>query len=197
MTLARGDGLPVDQIIVGALPAWLTDETAPGARAIAEVAVRRELFEGHPLGFIEPPDRDRPLDPWPYVQAAAGAHAGDIALVLRAADFGPDDAVGAARSARAAALVSAEVARATVPGPLRGIALDHARGMVAAAVETLDRMADQGWRHGRGGSARLAVTPAARGRHRADRELRPVRDAPRAPRLTREPRSTRRRRSRS
>ncbi len=146
VTLARGDGLPVDQIIVGALPAWLTDETAPGARAIAEVSVRRELFEGHPLGFIEPPTGTDRSILWPYVQAAAGAHAGDIALVLRAADFGPDDAAGAARSARAAALVSAEVARATVPGPLRGIALDHARGMIAAAAETLDRLADQGWR---------------------------------------------------
>ena len=47
----------------GALPPWLTDETAPGARAIAEVAVRRALFPAHPLGFVEPPDRDRPLDP--------------------------------------------------------------------------------------------------------------------------------------
>jgi hypothetical protein len=146
VTLARGDGLAADQIIIGALPAWLTDETAPGARAIAEVSVRRALFNGHPLGFIEPPTGTDRSILWPYVQAAAGAHAGDIALVLRAADFGPDDALQAARSARAAALVSAEVARATDPGALRGIALDHARGMITVAVETLDRLADQGWR---------------------------------------------------
>jgi hypothetical protein len=42
--------------------------------------------------------------------------------------------------------VSAEVAQATVPGALRGVALDHARGMVAAALETLERLGDQGWR---------------------------------------------------
>ena len=36
----------------------------PGARAIAEVAVRRALFAGHPLGFVEPPtgtDRSTPV----------------------------------------------------------------------------------------------------------------------------------------
>ena len=96
VALARGDGMPPDQIIVGALPAWLTDEPAPGARAIAEVAVRRALFPGHPLGFVEPPTGTDRSILWPYVQAAAGGHAGDIALVLRALDYGPDDAVAAA-----------------------------------------------------------------------------------------------------
>lgn len=146
VTLARGDGLPADQVIVGALPPWLTDEPSPGARAIAEVVVRRALFPGHPLGFVEPPAATERSVLWPYVAAAAAVHAGDVALVLRAADFGPDDALGAARSARAASLVSADVALATRPGPLSGIALEHARGMVAAALATLDRLADQGWR---------------------------------------------------
>ena len=48
VTLARGDGLAAEQIVVGALPPWLTEEPAAGARAIAEVAVRRALFGGHP-----------------------------------------------------------------------------------------------------------------------------------------------------
>ncbi len=146
VTLARGDGLPTDQVIVGALPPWLTDEPSPAARAIAEVSVRLALFPGHPLGFVEPPTATQRSILWPYVQAAAAAHAGDVAIVLRAAAFGPDDAAGAARGARAAALVSAEVGSATALGPLQGVALDHARGMISAALATLERLADEGWR---------------------------------------------------
>ncbi len=146
VTLARGDGLSPDQIVIGALPAWLTDEPAPAARAIAEVAVRRALFPGHPLGFVEPPTGTGRSVLWPYVQAAAAVHAGDVALVLRSADFAPDDAIAAARSARAASLVSADVAAATVPGTLTGIALEHARGMVESALVTLDGLAEFGWR---------------------------------------------------
>ena len=146
VTLARGDGMPSDQIIVGALPPWLTDEPAAGARAIAEVSVRRALFPDHPLGFVEPPTGTDRSILWPYVQAAAAVHGGDIAVVLRALDYAPDDAVAAARAARAASLVAVDVAGATVPGALTGIARDHARGMVEAAVMTLDRLGDHGWR---------------------------------------------------
>jgi len=146
VTLARGDRLPADQIIVGALPSWLTEEPSPGARAVAEVMVRRALFAGHPLAFVEPPTATDRSVLWPYVQAAAAAHAGDIGLVLRAVALGPDDSKAAARSARAASLVAADVALAVDPGPLRGVALDHARGMVSVALETLERLADQGWR---------------------------------------------------
>ena len=146
VTLAIGDGLTPDAVIVGALPAWLTDEPSPAARAIAEVAVRRALFPRHPLGFVEPPTTTERSVLWPYVEAAAAVHGGDIALVLRAADLGPDDAARAARIARAASQVSADVALATEPGALTGVALDHARGMIAAALETLDRLADDGWR---------------------------------------------------
>lgn len=146
VTLARSEGLPADQIIVGALPAWLTDEPAPAARAIAEVMVRRALFPGHPLGFVEPPTEPYRSVLWPYVQAAASVYAGDIALVLRATSLRVDDAAGAARAARAASLVASDVATATEPGALTGVALDHARGMVAAALATLDGLAEHGWR---------------------------------------------------
>ncbi len=146
VTLARGDGMTPDQIIVGALPPWLTDEAAPGARAIAEVAVRRALFPEHPLGFVEPPTGTDRSILWPYVQAAAAVHGGDIALILRALDYAPDDPVPAARAARAASRVSVDVAGSTIPGALTGIASDHARGMVEAALETLDRLGDRGWR---------------------------------------------------
>ena len=146
VTLARGDGLPADQIVVGALTPWLTDEPSPGARAIAEVAVRRALFAGHPLGFVEPPIGTGRSVLWPYIQAAAAVHGGDIALVLRSGDRGPDDVSAAARSARAARQISAEVAAAAAPGALSGFALDHARGMIESALRTLDGLAEHGWR---------------------------------------------------
>jgi hypothetical protein len=146
VTLARGDGLAADAIVVGALTPWLTDEPSPGARAIAEVAVRRAIFHGHPLGFVEPSSTSGRAALWPFVEAAAAAHAGNVALVLRSAEGGTDEALAAVRAARAASLVSADVAGATHPGPLAGVALDHARGMIAAASETLERLADEGWR---------------------------------------------------
>ena len=144
--LARGDGLPSDQVIVDALPPWVVEEPAAGARAIAEVAVRRAVFGGHPLGFVEPTSRSERSAAWPFVQAAATVHAGDVALVLRTADVRPDAAVPWVKTARAAARVAADVAAASAPGALTGTALDHARGMVASALVTLDRLADEGWR---------------------------------------------------
>jgi hypothetical protein len=146
VAMARTDGLAPDQIIAGALPPWLTDEPAAGARAIAEVAVRRALYPGHPLGFVEPPGGPDRAGLWQYVQAAAAVHAGETALVLRAAEGSPDAVAGSTRSARSAANVAADVAAATEPGPLRGVALEHAKGMVVAALATLDRLADHGWR---------------------------------------------------
>jgi hypothetical protein len=162
--LARDDGLAADQIVIDALPAWIVEEPAPGARAIAEVAVRRALFVEHPFGFVEPASRTDRSAPWPSIQAAAATHAGDIALVLRNSDARPDDAAAWTRSARAAARVSADAAGATVPGSLRGVASEHARGMVAAALLTLDRLADQGWRT-------VAGDPAAAMRARTGRDV--------------------------
>ena len=146
VSLARSDGLRDDQIIVAALPPWLIEEPTPGALAIAEVAVRRTLFPGHPFAFLEPPTGGGRSVLWPYVQAAAAVRAGDIALVLRASSFGADDAAGAAEGARASAIVASDAAAGTTSGPLTGPALAHARGMVAAAIATLDRLGDQGWR---------------------------------------------------
>ncbi|HEY0442823.1 MAG TPA: lysine 5,6-aminomutase subunit alpha, partial [Candidatus Limnocylindrales bacterium] len=48
VALARGDRIPAEQIIVGAVPPWLLDESAPAARAAAEVALRRALLPDHP-----------------------------------------------------------------------------------------------------------------------------------------------------
>ena len=91
----------------------------------------------------------------------------------------------AARAARAASLVSVDVAGSTVPGALTGIARDHARGMVEAALETLDRLGDRGWRTVAGDPpGRVRGTRGARRRDRTDRILRPVRIDARPARLT-------------
>jgi hypothetical protein len=146
VTLARGDGLPPDQIVVGALPPWVTDEPGPAARAIAEVAVRRALFPGHPFAFVEPPAGQSGSALWPFVQAAAAVHAGDLAFVMRQFEPWHDDDQEAVVAFRAASSVAADVAIAVPPGPLAGPALEHARAMVAAAASTLDQLADRGWR---------------------------------------------------
>jgi hypothetical protein len=66
--------------------------------------------------------------------------------VLRTIDLRNTDATAWTRTAQAAIRVSSDVAGATTAGPLQGVALDHARGMVATALETIERLADGGWR---------------------------------------------------
>jgi hypothetical protein len=145
VALARSDGLPADQIVVGALPPWVADEAAPAARALAEVAVRRAVFEGHPFAFVEPPSGQAGSPRWPFVHAAAAVRAGDVAFVLR--QYEPmDDGIGDAHGLRIGSTVAAEVAAATEPGALSGLAQEHARSMVAAALTTMERLANRGWR---------------------------------------------------
>jgi hypothetical protein len=146
VTLARTDGLPADQIIIGALPPWLTDEPSSAARAMAEVAVRRALFPDHPIAFVEPPGGVERSVLWSFVQGAAAVHAGDTALVLRSSGRRRDDVASTVALARAAATVAADVTAATTHGELTGTALDHARGMIEAATATLDRLSNDGWR---------------------------------------------------
>ena len=146
VALARGDGLPPDQIVLGALPSWVADEAVPAARAIAEAAVRRALFPGHPFAFVEPSAGEARSALWPFVQAAAAVHAGDVAFVMRQFDPWDDEDDQAVRALRAASSVAADVALAAPPGPLAGPALEHARSMVTAASATLEQLANRGWR---------------------------------------------------
>jgi hypothetical protein len=175
--LARGDGLTSDQVIVDSLPPWLVEESGAAARAIAEVAVRRALFPSHPFAFIESSSRSDHSASWPFVASAAAAHAGDVALVLRSADTRRGPGPGWVRSARAAMQVSNDVARATVRGPLQALALDHARDMVATALDTLDRLADGGWRT-------VAGDPHAMARSRRGRDMVAERTEPFDPLVT-------------
>jgi D-Lysine 5,6-aminomutase TIM-barrel domain of alpha subunit len=145
VALARAAGVPSAQIVAGALPAWVTGEASPAARSIAEVVVRRALLPDLALGITEPsgPDADDPASArWLHIVSAVLAHTGATAVVLRRASREPRRvAIGS----RAAISVAAEVAAATLPTELDGIALRHARGMLAAAESTLEALSDRGW----------------------------------------------------
>jgi hypothetical protein len=108
--------------------------------------VRRALFPELALGITEPSGPNA-ADPsasarWPHILATTLVHAGDTALVLRR---GSRDPRTLALGTRAAIAVAAEVAAATSPGPLDGISLEHAHGMLTAAVDTLERLSERGW----------------------------------------------------
>jgi hypothetical protein len=146
VALARADGLATERVVVGAYPAWLAEEPAAAARVLAEVVVRRALFAGHPLRFDEPDDGDSDgpvATSWPFLASAGLAFTGEAAIVMRRAAAGGRHAAAQARSAAA---VARDLAAVAPPAPLAGLAADHARAMVTAALDVLDRLADRGWR---------------------------------------------------
>ncbi len=168
VALARADGIAADRIVVGAYPSWLAEEAAATARVMAEVVVRRHAFPDQMMRFDEPPGRQsesRAAAAWPYVMAAALARAGKTSVVMRRAHADPGRA---ASEGRAAAVTAAELAEVSTVGPLLGSAEAHASAMVAAAMSTLERLADLGWRavvgepprrgdHAGGGRGRSAI----------------------------------------
>ena len=146
VALARADGMPADRIVVGAYPPWLVDEPSGPARILGEVAVRRALFPGHLLRFDEPTGASADTAAntgWLFVVAAALGRLRDDAIVMRRS--GPD-ARRAALEGRAAARIAAELAEVAPSGPLEGIAATHAAATVTAALATLDRLTEVGWR---------------------------------------------------
>ena len=154
VALARAGGLADESIIVGAIPAWLMDEREPTILAIGQVAVRRAIFERHPLAFDEPLE-SVPSEGWPFLFAAAAPGAEPISLVLRHAEEPRVAQVGEAT--RTAVRVARDVDRATGPRILRGDALEHARRSVESAVALLVRVETEGW------PAVLGLVPAIGG----------------------------------
>lgn len=146
IALARADGIPDDRIVLGAYPAWLAEESAATARILAEVAVRRALYPDYLMRFDEPggPGAESPAAiAWPFVAAAALGWTGADAVVMRRAHA---DGRRAAGDARAAAAIAADVLQVAPMGPLTGAASAHAEAIVRAALTTLERLADLGWR---------------------------------------------------
>ena len=146
VALARADGIAANRIVVGAYPGWLADEPTATARVLAEVVVRRRLFPDFLIRFDEPSNHgsgSAAAMAWPYLVTAGLVRVGEAAIVMRSPH---PDGRAAVQAGRAAAMTAAEVAGVSAPGPLRGAALDHAEAMMAAALATLERLADLGWR---------------------------------------------------
>ncbi len=144
--LARADGIADDRIIVGAYPGWLADEPSGIGRVIAEIALRRRLFPDLVLRFDEPVghDADAPTGlGWTSLAAAGLVHSGARALLMRRPS---GEARRSAGEARAMAATARQVAEASAPGPLDGVAAAHADAVIGAALDTIGRLDDLGWR---------------------------------------------------
>ena len=141
--MALASGLAADQVIAGALPSWLAGEPDSAARAAAEVALRQALLPGLSLAFVEPATGDPPSR-WPAITAAI-LPGSRVAVTLRRAQPGSGDAAGLFSAARAAADVARELQQALGPQRLAGVALDHAGGALAAAIETIETIERDGW----------------------------------------------------
>ena len=141
VAIARGNGLPDDQIVVGGLTPWLVGEANPVAFAAGELALRRALLPGIGLVLEEPRATDRGAgELWPAIVAALQPSGATTAILRR----GPS--AGDLRATGVAARVAAALRGAIEPTVLTGAALDHARATADAALRTLDRLADEGWR---------------------------------------------------
>lgn len=139
--IARGNGLPDEQIVVGGLTSWLAGETDPVAFAVAEIALRRALMPKNEILLEEPRAEGRSTgELWPALGVAVVPHGHTVAILRRAptaADL---------RATRIGASVAAALEAATGQRALVGDALEHARATAEAALRTLDRLADDGWR---------------------------------------------------
>jgi hypothetical protein len=142
VAIARRNGVPNDQILAGALTPWLTGEADPVAAALGEIELRRMLLPEVGLVLEEPVAEDRAAaDLWPALAAAVlPGRSGTAAVVRRA------PSAAAIRATRVAAGVAADVSDAVEPRRLAGPALAHARATAEAALRTLERLADDGWR---------------------------------------------------
>jgi len=141
--LALADGLLSDGVVIGALPAWLGDEPSASARAVAEVSLRRELFAGHQLAFLEPSSGDVAAAEWQALVAGLLPDAGDVKLLLWCDSKGFAVRSGPMR----AAVDVADAIRVSRTRPtLTGLAAAHRDATLAAAVATLAGLEEHGWR---------------------------------------------------
>lgn len=140
--LARRGGIPANRIFIGALPSWLIEERNAGSLAIAQVLLRRAALPGQALVFDEP-ETEAAAVRWRAILAGVLPLADRDGLIIRRA--GSANAGRAVVETRAIVSVAADVAATYGPIDPRGVALEHARATVAAAIATLERLAADGW----------------------------------------------------
>ncbi len=139
--LALADGMPREDVLIGALPAWLGDEPSAAQRGVAEVAIRRELFAGHPVAFLEPASPG--AMPWGALLAGLLPGADGARLLMCRGSAG---CAARSPSLRAAAEMADAVRASHTRPSLVGVAAEHRDRTLAAALETLVGLDDHGWR---------------------------------------------------
>ena len=168
VALARSDGLTADQIVVGAHAPWLTDEPAPASARDRRGRGPSRAVPGSPARLYRAAGRQTGRSSCGRTsRRPRRVHAGDVALVLRAVDPADGDAAASVavgpRRHRSSRPMSP---RPPTPGRSSGTALEHARGMIAAALVTARapgrrRLANRGRRspeRARRSTAREAVS---------------------------------------
>ncbi len=144
MALARADGIRDGHIVAGALVPWLAEERFPATQLLAAIAVRRIAWPSVTLAFDEPEAIGPAAVRWPFLLAYGLAIAGPATMVMTRADA---QALPAAVDAiRAAAALAAEVAATADEVVSRPSIEAQASALLDAAGDTLERVADQGWR---------------------------------------------------
>jgi hypothetical protein len=138
-SLARRVGLRPDRICLGGIPIWTSDEGS-GALALVGVALRRACLPDIPIAFEEPPG----LHPrWLALMASGLTEAAPVALVVR--EVGLAAAIPAVIATRGAIDVTLAASAAFEPRSLRPDGMDLALAMLAAATDTVERLAAEGW----------------------------------------------------
>jgi hypothetical protein len=137
--LALVDGLPVDRLLLGAVPTWVAEE-GDALEIFVQASLRRLLFPGHRLVIEEAADSSAAHGEAVLVTALSGGRA---AVVVRRRVVGRGAETAAELRAAGAA---ARVLRSSMgDGTLHGDAATLADRTVAVAKATLDRLASEGW----------------------------------------------------
>lgn len=137
--LALADGLPADRLVLGAVPSWVADEGNP-AEILVQAFLRRLLFPSHRLLVEETSESPEAAGVAALVTALS---VGRVAVVVRQRVTGRG--ADTAAELRAAAAAAAVLRGSLGDGTLHGDAATLAERTVAAANETLERLASEGW----------------------------------------------------
>jgi hypothetical protein len=137
--LALADGLPVDRLLLGAVPSWVAEEGDP-KEVFVQAALRRLLFPAHRRVIEEVADSPAAGS---VVALVTALSAGTAAVVVRPRISGRGRHTAA--ELRAAAMAATVLRGSLGDGALHGEAALSAERTLAAANATLDRLASEGW----------------------------------------------------
>ena len=140
LELALADRIPAEALLLGTVPTWVAAEGDPMAIMVG-AWLRRAVFAGHRLAVTIAPAAAGPVAP---AAAIATALAGAAASLV----FEQVESAGVAAAAAELRAVSAAAAAARTglgDGSLWGSAAVRGRRILAAAADTLDRLAGDGW----------------------------------------------------